>query len=165
MVILLFLSTAWESVDAHHAFQANTELYSKLLAAFGPVRAPDSLPSLYHVDFKPIAVPRDHFARPVTEIVVHTLKEGKTAEEIEGLMLQERMIARFAGDVSGVWFVFRGDRLIDVLQILLGLDYLHKQGIAHRDVRSDNLLINNSGVVRISESQSCVLLVVLLTFG
>ncbi|KAI4517510.1 kinase-like protein [Schizophyllum commune Loenen D] len=55
----------------------------------------------------------------------------------EGLMLQERMIARFAGD------------------ILLGLDYLHKQGIAHRDVRSDNLLINNSGVVRITDfSQS-----------
>lgn len=89
--MLTFLSAAWESVDAHHAFQANTELYSKLLAAFGPVRAPDSLPSLYHVDFKPIAIPRDHFARPVTEIVVHTLKEGKTAEEIEGLMLQDKV--------------------------------------------------------------------------
>ena len=83
----------------------------------------------------------------------------------EGLMLQERMIARFAGDVSGVCFVLHEEGLIDVFQILLGLDYLHKQGIAHRDVRSDNLLINNSGVVRISESLSCVLLVVLLTFG
>ncbi|KAL1745326.1 kinase-like domain-containing protein [Schizophyllum fasciatum] len=57
----------------------------------------------------------------------------------EGLMLQERMIARFAAD------------------ILSGLDYLHKQGIAHRDVRSDNLLLNNSGVIRLTDFSQATL--------
>ncbi|EGO28609.1 hypothetical protein SERLADRAFT_380519 [Serpula lacrymans var. lacrymans S7.9] len=51
----------------------------------------------------------------------------------EGLSLQERMIGRFASDV------------------LLALEYLQKQHIAHRDVRSDNLLLNSSGVVKLAD--------------
>ncbi|CAK5271133.1 unnamed protein product [Mycena citricolor] len=52
----------------------------------------------------------------------------------EGLQLQEpRVMARFANDM------------------LLGLDYLQKHGIAHRDVRSDNLLLNSQGVLKLAD--------------
>ncbi|KAG1732620.1 uncharacterized protein EDB91DRAFT_1151105 [Suillus paluster] len=56
----------------------------------------------------------------------------------EGLSLQERMIARFASDV------------------LLALEYLQKHQIAHRDVRSDNLLLNASGIVKIADFSNAV---------
>lgn len=38
------------------------------------------------------------------------------------------------------------------LQVLLALEYLQDQRIAHRDVRSDNLLLNAAGVLKIGES-------------
>ncbi|KAI6037981.1 kinase-like domain-containing protein [Pisolithus marmoratus] len=56
----------------------------------------------------------------------------------EGLALQERMVARFTSDV------------------LLGLDYLQKQHIAHRDVRSDNLLLNAAGAVKIADFSNAI---------
>ncbi|KAF7977912.1 hypothetical protein HWV62_2482 [Athelia sp. TMB] len=56
----------------------------------------------------------------------------------EGLMVQERMIARFASDV------------------LNALDYLQKQHIAHRDVRSDNLLLNKNGVLKLADFSNAV---------
>ncbi|KAF8836060.1 kinase-like protein [Paxillus ammoniavirescens] len=56
----------------------------------------------------------------------------------DGLALQERMVARFANDV------------------LHGLEYLQKQYIAHRDVRSDNLLLNASGVVKLADFSNAV---------
>ncbi|KAI6126306.1 kinase-like domain-containing protein [Pisolithus croceorrhizus] len=56
----------------------------------------------------------------------------------EGLALQERMVGRFTSDV------------------LLGLDYLQKQHIAHRDVRSDNLLLNVAGVVKIADFSNAI---------
>ncbi|KAK0447888.1 uncharacterized protein EV420DRAFT_1313372 [Desarmillaria tabescens] len=51
----------------------------------------------------------------------------------EGLMLQERMMARFASDV------------------LEALVYLQSHGIAHRDVRSDNLLLNSHGILKLTD--------------
>jgi len=53
-------------------------------------------------------------------------------------MVQERMIARFASDT------------------LLALEYLQKQHIAHRDVRSDNLLLNKDGVLKIADFSNAV---------
>ncbi|KAF4586383.1 hypothetical protein EYR38_010659 [Pleurotus pulmonarius] len=50
-----------------------------------------------------------------------------------GLVLVDRMIARFAND------------------ILLALDYLRKHRIAHRDVRSDNLLLNSHGILKLAD--------------
>jgi Protein kinase domain len=69
----------------------------------------------------------------------------------EGIFIPEKVIARFAGDVSKssyllffflAYFFFR-------LQIVLALIYLQKLGIAHRDLRSDNLLLNKDGVLKI----------------
>lgn len=56
----------------------------------------------------------------------------------EGLALQERMVGRFTSDV------------------LVGLDYLQKQHIAHRDIRSDNLLLNAAGVVKIADFSNAI---------
>ncbi|KAG2031971.1 kinase-like domain-containing protein [Suillus americanus] len=75
----------------------------------------------------------------------------------EGLSLQERMIARFASDAS---FSFRcawmdADRLMNE-QVLLALEYLQKHHIAHRDVRSDNLLLNASGIVKVADFSNAV---------
>jgi len=56
----------------------------------------------------------------------------------DGLMLQDRMLARFASDV------------------LSGLEYLQKHFIAHRDVRSDNLLLNKHGVLKLADFSNAV---------
>jgi len=56
----------------------------------------------------------------------------------QGLMVHERMIARFASDV------------------LMALDYLQTQCIAHRDVRSDNLLLNRNGVLKLADFSNAV---------
>ncbi|KAF7978187.1 hypothetical protein HWV62_1394 [Athelia sp. TMB] len=73
----------------------------------------------------------------------------------EGLMVQERMIARFASDVS---LSRKGGRtaLIATHQVLNALDYLQKQHIAHRDVRSDNLLLNKNGVLKLADFSNAV---------
>lgn len=54
----------------------------------------------------------------------------------EVLVVGEKMVARFAWDV------------------LLALSFLQKQHIAHRDLRSDNLLLNKDGVLKLGELKS-----------
>jgi len=56
----------------------------------------------------------------------------------DGLMLQDRMLARFASDV------------------LSALEYLQKHCIAHRDVRSDNLLLNKHGFLKLADFSNAV---------
>ncbi|KAF8889070.1 hypothetical protein BD779DRAFT_1672030 [Infundibulicybe gibba] len=60
------------------------------------------------------------------------------ALKAEGLVLHERVIARFASDV------------------LQALAYLQKHAIAHRDVRSDNLLLNAQGVLKLADFSAAV---------
>lgn len=55
----------------------------------------------------------------------------------EVLVVGEKMVARFAWDV------------------LLALSFLQKQHIAHRDLRSDNLLLNKDGVLKLGELKWC----------
>ncbi|KAI0759668.1 kinase-like protein [Irpex lacteus] len=56
----------------------------------------------------------------------------------EGVQMDERHIARFAKDT------------------LTALSFLQRQGIAHRDVRSDNLLVNHSGDVKLADFSNAV---------
>lgn len=56
----------------------------------------------------------------------------------DGIALTEVHIAQFAADA------------------LTALVYLNKHGIAHRDVRSDNLLVNAQGVVKLADFSSAV---------
>ncbi|KAI0718456.1 kinase-like protein [Fomitopsis betulina] len=56
----------------------------------------------------------------------------------EGIVLGEKPIASFASDM------------------LHGLSYLQKLGIAHRDLRSDNVLINSAGVAKIADFANAV---------
>ncbi|KAF8192664.1 kinase-like domain-containing protein [Mycena galopus ATCC 62051] len=57
----------------------------------------------------------------------------------EGLRLQEpRVVARFANDM------------------LQALDFLQKHHIAHRDVRSDNLLLNSQGILKLADFSNAI---------
>ncbi|KAJ3530703.1 hypothetical protein NM688_g7674 [Phlebia brevispora] len=56
----------------------------------------------------------------------------------EGAKMTEKHISQFASDV------------------VAALCYLHRLGISHRDVRSDNLLINAKGVVKLADFSSAV---------
>ncbi|THU93395.1 kinase-like protein [Dendrothele bispora CBS 962.96] len=56
----------------------------------------------------------------------------------QGLVLQERTIARFTSD------------------ILEALQYLRDNNIAHRDVRSDNLLLNSDGVLKLTDFSNAI---------
>ncbi|KAK7045473.1 hypothetical protein VNI00_007726 [Paramarasmius palmivorus] len=56
----------------------------------------------------------------------------------EGLMLQERMIARFTSDIAEA------------------LTFLRSHNIAHRDVRSDNLLLDRHGYLKLTDFSNAI---------
>jgi len=71
------------------------------------------------------------------ELMNRSLADILTLAE-HGVALSEVHIAQFAADV------------------LTALVYLNKHGIAHRDIRSDNLLVNAQGVVKLADFSSAV---------
>lgn len=71
----------------------------------------------------------------------------------EGLVVQEKVIARFASDVSYSIGLFK--HLLTSIQIVVALVYLQKLGIAHRDLRSDNMLLNKEGMLKLGAFCFC----------
>jgi serine/threonine protein kinase len=67
----------------------------------------------------------------------------------EGAEMSEAVIARFTADVSARLLSCRTIGSFTRLQALSALEYLKPMNIAHRDVRSDNMLINSAGVLKL----------------
>jgi serine/threonine protein kinase len=38
-----------------------------------------------------------------------------------------------------------------VFSIKLGLEYMHERGVAHRDVKSENLLLSKNGILKLGD--------------
>ncbi|KAJ7452114.1 kinase-like domain-containing protein [Mycena galericulata] len=77
----------------------------------------------------------------------------------DGLRVQEpRVMARFASDARYIFCSIRLSFFADAqIQMLQALDYLQKHHIAHRDLRSDNLLLNSEGVLKLADFSNAVL--------
>ena len=54
-------------------------------------------------------------------------------------------------DMLNMGFFSREDRDCMFKQLLRGVDYLHSRGIAHRDIKSENLLIDKNGCLKIAD--------------
>lgn len=51
---------------------------------------------------------------------------------------------------------FREEIIVFILrEILKGLEYLHSRNIAHRDIKSDNILVSEHGEIKLSDFETC----------
>lgn len=54
-------------------------------------------------------------------------------------------------DLINKHFLSQEDRNCIFKQLLRGVDYLHSRGIAHRDLKSENILVNHDGCLKIAD--------------
>ena len=82
-------------------------------------------------------------------VVMEFMEGGALTDVIENNKLEEEQIAAICLEVSSGRS--RGTKLIG--QTCRGLQHLHSRSIIHRDIKSDNLLMNAQGEVKISEQR------------
>ncbi|TCD64978.1 hypothetical protein EIP91_003391 [Steccherinum ochraceum] len=76
-----YLVIAWEKLADHEALINDKAAYDELAGKLKPTLGGPL--SLFHVAFKPVPIPLEHFNSPVTEFATQTLKEGKTNADFE----------------------------------------------------------------------------------
>jgi len=83
-------------------------------------------------------------------VVMEFMEGGALTDVIENNKLQEDQIASICLEVSVPIPKRRSG--FDLKQTCRGLQHLHNRAIIHRDIKSDNLLMNTHGEVKISQS-------------
>lgn len=82
-------------------------------------------------------------------VVMEFMEGGALTDIIENNKLDESQIAGICLEVGPT--VLSVISLADGLQTCKGLQHLHSRSIIHRDIKSDNLLMNSQGEVKISK--------------
>lgn len=84
-------------------------------------------------------------------VVMEYMEGGALTDIIENNPLEEKMISRICLEVSNLLTTVMSPRLT-LSQTCKGLGHLHEQHIIHRDIKSDNVLLDAQGRVKISTS-------------
>lgn len=93
-------------------------------------------------------------------VVMEYMEGGALTDIIENNTLEEDQISSISLEVRLLWPSFCVFQLI-LLQTCKGLGHLHSQSIIHRDIKSDNVLLDSQGRVKISMAFVCSVYVIL----
>jgi len=83
-------------------------------------------------------------------VIMEYMEGGALTDVIENNKLGESQIAAICLEVSHLLYSL----LVLTIQTCRGLQHLHSRSIIHRDIKSDNLLMNTAGEVKISTSST-----------
>ncbi|XP_035474549.1 serine/threonine-protein kinase greatwall isoform X2 [Scophthalmus maximus] len=93
---------------------------------------------------------RDALALSKSPFVVHLFYSLQTATKI--YLVMEYLIGGDVKSLLHIYGYFDQDMAVKYIsEVALALDYLHRHGIIHRDVKPDNMLITNEGHIKLTD--------------